>query len=470
MKKDFLKAFNLAQSAPTLLGQLLDDQVEASTLLSRAPRAKRAGLSSCIQKRWAQIAELARNLSKEQLEKADTHVQLARMNSLQGIESSASSSLRTALNLDPKNIPALHYSGLRARAEGKLDLERNLLRSIVSHADSNADFELQKLLEESFERYSYLTTSSETLELVEGPWKKLNKSSMTRVRRGLEVTEQIKSPEKMQSIFSEVWGKGEIGDAPEWALYHWANMNLLLGSDEEAVKGFSRYVSKRKTWDESYCKQLYTYLSPADKVKSWTNLRRWTELIMKQECAKKIAELDKLKISTLHLRAIENGAFDKAKPVRDLDEAQKINKDRHELTLFMVEAVLGQIKGVQPESPFGRSSIAFRKARAYLSYLRASGNFEADAGFWNFWLEWRAGNAKSAKASADGVLVELQRGVRFYSEKSRVRYWGLLGDMVIRAGAPREYRARLKHLASEAQVSEVDRKSALALMNSLESK
>lgn len=465
--RNFLKQFDFAQSGVSLLRQLIDDQVEAMAVLPQISRNQKVAQETCIQKRWAHIAEIVRRLNKEQLKKAETHVLLARMKSLQGSEDGASQSLRLALRLDPKNIEALHYSAKRARNSGNRDLERTLLRSIVSLDTYKKNSDLDKIFEESFERYSYLASSSETLDLIEGPWKDFNKSSLNRLRRALEVSEQLKDPARMKKFFEEMWGRGDIGIAPDWALYHWANMKMLEGHTSEALVSFDRYVKKRNTWDQEYCKQINAYLDLAEKNQAWIYLRRWTELILKQECVKRMADFDKARITALHLRAIEMGAVDRQKPVKDLDEAQILNNERPELTLFMVELLLGQHKSLRPEAPYGKRAVAFKRARAYLAYLQAANRFLADAAFWIFWMEWRLGRWNEAKENADTVLLELQKGNKFYSASSRDRYWNLLGELVRKIGARREYLARLKHLASDSQVPQEERRKAQDLYDAL---
>jgi hypothetical protein len=463
---NFLKNFKTETQAKALFLALLEDQIMDFDVFTKADPRRRGTHEACLNMRWNHLEDLARKFSREQLRDADIQVLLARMRTLKGQEDLALEHLRAALNQNARHSEALYYSARRAQKMGDRELERSLLRGLTL-SDFKERTYMRELFDQSFERYSFLILSSEAKALVDGPWADLQRDSIRRIKRALEISDQLREPERMKKYFAEMWGRGDLGVLPDWALLRAANMHRHLNEGSKSLEYFDRYVKIKKTWEMQDFADLKTYVDLAEKEKSYLRLRRWTELLLQNKAFVQLRIDDRRKISDQHVLALEQGALDRKRPVFDLERAQRINTGRNELLLLSVEIILGQRKNIPPEAAYRNRNNALQKARSVLGFLQTTQRFQLDGAFWECWMNNTLERFSDAKASCDKVLVFFQRGENFYRAASLEEFFVLAQKLNERAKTLREYKARLKALAGDNQVHAEIRSRARASFEEL---
>jgi tetratricopeptide (TPR) repeat protein len=466
MQPNFLQSLKRADGESLLFRSLLEDQVQALREYAAAPVRQRPKLEPCVRHRWGHLEELLKNYSQEHLSEAGLQVLAGRMRLLQGRDDAAVTHFRIALRLDSRHAEAIYYSAQRAQAKGEREQERRLLQGLVT-----ADFEkyphMRELFDQSFERLATLVTLSEALKLVDGPWKKLDKSSLRRVRRGLEAAEASKDTKKMETYFTDAFGPGDLGRAPDWAYLAKARYFLHKGELSRAFEHFDRafLVSEALEVDEFRRNESWFELAFANE--SFVFLRKWAQRVLEQRWARELPASQRAKIERYFVSSLEGGAIDPQNPIQDLTQAQRLLPHAQEIVLLSIEVLLSQRAPLRPEGAFANRNTAFARARSSARFLQASGKHAAEAAYWEMWMDWGLGNLRSARSKGDVVLRELQRGKGFHNPISLQRYWEISRELHQRLNLLPDYRSKLARLIGDAEAQESVRQAAQSELQAL---
>ncbi len=463
-RPQFLKAFQLSESAPRLLRALLADQVEALKIYANAPKKQQDALKPCVQRRWDVMELTARELSPAALKGAESWVLLGRMRALQGRDDQAAESFRNALRFEPKNAEAIYYAAQRAQLKGEREQERRLLQGLTE-ADFEKRPELQSLFDSSFERLATLLTASEALKLIEGPWKKLDRNSLKRIRRGLEVADSLKDAARMERYFAEGFGPGELGAAPDWAYFLRARYFFHKGEMRRALENFDRSLkSSRSSLSQDY-RLLEPWLDLAHASTSYGHLRAWSQFVLEQS-GKELSAPQRSKVERYFVLALENGALQASHPMQDLARTQKLSR-APELYLVGIEVLLRQRAPLNPEGAFARRETAFQKARSDARYLQAQGQLVADAAYWEMWMDWEESRFQAAQGQSQTVFREFQKGRAFHNPRLLTAFFELSRKLHQKTAQMRDYAAKLKLVAHDPQALDSVRQAAQSELQAL---
>jgi hypothetical protein len=444
----FLKAFNIEKNGDPLFRALFEDQVAALKFKE-----------GCIAKRWEVLDALYRELPAEPLKKAELQILVGRMRLMQGSGDLGDEHFSLALKFSPKNSQALYYAAEGARKKGDREKERALLENLAF-----SDFEKhpaqKELFDAAFDRLSYLVTASKAEELIEGAWKRLDRTSRLRAKRGLEIGDYFRDPKKMERYFTDAFGSGELNYAPPWAHYMRARYYLHKQDMPSALESFDRSISGRKEFSEKDYRDTESWLELASANSSFKYLRKWCEFALKQSWSKTLEVNTRNKLERYYVQALEGGAIDAKAPVRDLERAQKILPGAPEIMLLSVEVLLRQRAPLLPEGGYRSQKLAFEKARLLLRYLQNQDVVAIDASYWELWMDWGLGKLQQVRGRSDIVFSELQRGKVFRREALLENFWEICRRLYTRTRGLRDYRAKLRLISNDSQVAESVRQSA----------
>jgi len=448
-RPDFLKSFDLKKTGLELFNALLEDQTAATSQKD-----------ACFARRKQILEQIYRGFSMELLKKSEVQISIGRMQLLHGAEDLGAENFRLAMKFEPKNAEAIYYSARRAAQKGKRERERALLESLV-FSDFRKRPVQRELFDEAFERLSFLVTASESQALVEGAWRELDKTSLRRAKRGLEIADHFKDAAKMDKLFVEAFASSKVPDsAPSWA--HFLKARYFLHKEDlaSAMSSFDEYTRRKKKFPLEDYREMEPWLELAAANGSFKYLRNWSELALRQAWAKSLVSSRRTALGRYYVEALRGGAINSKAPIRDLELAQKILPRTPEILLLSAEILLSARPPFKPEAPYQKRKTAYEKARHSLRYLQTQDSVAMDASFWEIWMDSELGRLQQVKGRTDILLVELQEGKAFRVDSTLEVFWVICRGLYTRSRALKDYSAKLKLLAASPRAQESVRQSA----------